>query len=173
MFWQRPEEGRVTLNVDGSWKSRFENTGGGGVLRDHNGEWLHGFMHKSTMDSADAAESQALIKGLEIVWTKGYKRFHVQTDSEKTVKWVQGMESPPENVKSILEPCKNWMRKDWEVAIGHIYREKNNVADMLAKLATHIDTITAEMEFLLRVVMSEVVEDRMRAARPRHILIRH
>ncbi|PNX69427.1 hypothetical protein L195_g056709 [Trifolium pratense] len=41
--WARPMEGTICLNVDGSLLDSLNSAGYGGLLRNHNGEFMSGF----------------------------------------------------------------------------------------------------------------------------------
>ena len=44
--WERPNQGWMKLNTDGSSLGNPEFAGGGGVVRDEHGNWIVGFSRK-------------------------------------------------------------------------------------------------------------------------------
>ena len=61
--WEKPRAGWLTLNTDGSAGSN-SGPGGGGLLRDENGNWVKGFARKIGNTSSYLAELWALRDGL-------------------------------------------------------------------------------------------------------------
>ena len=62
--WEKPRAGWLTLNTDGSAGSNSGPAGGGGLLRDENGNWVKGFARKIGNTSSYLAELWALQDGL-------------------------------------------------------------------------------------------------------------
>ncbi|KAK9985577.1 hypothetical protein SO802_030528 [Lithocarpus litseifolius] len=46
--WEKPMNGWLTLNTDGSAASNIGTAGGGGLIRDENGDWVTGFARMAT-----------------------------------------------------------------------------------------------------------------------------
>lgn len=44
VWWNRPAEGRVKFNVDGSYRDNTGRCGGGGVVRDSHGRFVVAFV---------------------------------------------------------------------------------------------------------------------------------
>ena len=60
------------FNTDGCWRVRDSVASGGGVLRDHCGDWQWGFNVKVEQCSFEEAELWALIIGLRQAWDIGF-----------------------------------------------------------------------------------------------------
>ncbi|MCI45257.1 ribonuclease H protein, partial [Trifolium medium] len=54
--WYRPAEGIVCLNVDGSLLGSSGTAGYGGLLRDHNGDFIWGFYGTAAVNNILYAE---------------------------------------------------------------------------------------------------------------------
>ncbi|KAF7842169.1 reverse transcriptase [Senna tora] len=52
--WETPPVGWWKLNIDGSCQGSLNLIGGGGLLRDSNGNWVHGFMKAILLDFSQA-----------------------------------------------------------------------------------------------------------------------
>ena len=68
--WKPSLEDWITLNTDGSVKS---TAFGGDLLRDHNGNWIKGFLVKIDRCSAVEAELWAVLHGLKMAWDNGHR----------------------------------------------------------------------------------------------------
>lgn len=63
--WRPPSEETLKMDVDGSYLPEVDIMGGGGgLLRDHAGSWVAGFMSKMCVVSPFLAETMALRDGL-------------------------------------------------------------------------------------------------------------
>jgi hypothetical protein len=49
--WASPMEGTICLNVDGSLLGSSNSAGYGGLLRNHNGEFIYGFYRTTSIPS--------------------------------------------------------------------------------------------------------------------------
>ena len=61
------------MNTDGSGQGNLGFVGGGGVLRDSQGNWINGFSMHIGFVTNNAAELWAIRQGLLIAWEFGYK----------------------------------------------------------------------------------------------------
>ncbi|MQL68861.1 hypothetical protein Taro_001149 [Colocasia esculenta] len=77
-----PPSGRLKLNVDGAFMMTSGRAGGGGILRDHEGNmcWAFAWTYH-VLNSSLAAEAMALKDGLSICCSKGVTEVRVETDS--------------------------------------------------------------------------------------------
>ena len=62
--WEKPRARWLTLNIDGSTGSNSGPAGGGGLVRDENGNWVKGFARRIGNTSSYLAELWALRDGL-------------------------------------------------------------------------------------------------------------
>ncbi|XP_038895327.1 uncharacterized protein LOC120083578 [Benincasa hispida] len=88
--WTRPEIGWTKLNFDGS--SKGKKTPGrasiGGVLRDHDAQFLLGYAEPIGRANSTMAELTALTKGLELVLENGWKDVWVEGDAKGLVEII-------------------------------------------------------------------------------------
>ena len=91
--WKSPPDGWLKLNIDGAVKGNPGPAGGGGLLRDHRGNWINGFSANLGWCSYVKAELLALLKGLQLAWNMGVSHLEVEIDSHVALKLTQ-------------EPCK-------------------------------------------------------------------
>ena len=77
------------------------------------------------------------IKGLEIAWSEGYRKVLLEMDSALAVKWINKRLQPTSLMANLFARCFHLMGRNWEVRVGHIYKEQNRAADFLASAAFH------------------------------------
>ncbi|KAJ1385496.1 Ribonuclease H domain [Sesbania bispinosa] len=135
-LWHCPSEGEVALNVDGSSLGNPCLAGFGGLVRDHKGEWILGFMGGVGMSDILQVELLAILHGLRLVWNCGYRRVRCFTDSMLALKLIKNTTSLLHQYAPIIVDIKHWMAQDWSLSIVHILREGNQCANHLAKLGS-------------------------------------
>ncbi|MQM17743.1 hypothetical protein Taro_050720 [Colocasia esculenta] len=130
--WYLPPPGRLKLNVDGAFKSTSSIAAGGGILRNHIGNIIFAFsaIYQGVCSSLEA-EALALRNGIILCYEKGISDFLIESDSLVLVQMMKGNYSIPWRLsiitQDILYRCQNI-----HVSLSHIYREANQVADILA-----------------------------------------
>nr|GMC99849.1 reverse transcriptase [Ipomoea batatas] len=140
--WSKPESGWLKLNTDGRRNRRTGIAGCGGVFRDDKGNWIEGFIANLGIFSSEEAEAWAVLKGLKIAWERGFRKVMVETDANNIVEALN-MPNSGSNYRrllaNIIQDCKQWLMKPWDITVTHIFREQNRVADVLAKRALSYD----------------------------------
>ena len=79
--WEKPPLGWMKLNNDGSALGNPGKAGGGGLIRDHQGNWVRGFARAYDNTSSSIAELWALRDGLEIAKDLGLNNLIVEMDA--------------------------------------------------------------------------------------------
>ena len=130
--WEKPKADWCKLNTDAAWDSDVK-AGGGGLLRGHTGEWIRGVSVMLSARSPICAEALALKEGLKLAWELKFDKVEVESDAQELIDAIQGKIFLPE-ADATIRKIRQWMRRDWEISLRHIYREANRCADRLAKL---------------------------------------
>lgn len=86
--WQPPPEGSLKLNVDGSFMPAISSMGTGGVLRNHQGNWVAGFSTFEGKGDILQAELLAVKNGLTLAWQLGFRKIHCETDCLEAIQLV-------------------------------------------------------------------------------------
>nr|GMC97865.1 putative RNA-directed DNA polymerase [Ipomoea batatas] len=140
--WSKPESGWLKHNTHGRRNRRTGIAGCGGVFRDDKGNWIEGFIANLGIFSSEEAEAWAVLKGLKIAWERGFRKVMVETDANNIVEALN-MPNSGSNYRgllaNIIQDCKQWLMKPWDITVTHIFREQNRVADVLAKRALSYD----------------------------------
>jgi len=73
--WQKPPVGWAKLNTDGSALGNLGKASGGGMIRDHSGNWIKGYSRALGSNTSFIVELWALRDGLIIAKDLGLKQF--------------------------------------------------------------------------------------------------
>ncbi|KAL4311419.1 hypothetical protein GQ457_01G030350 [Hibiscus cannabinus] len=136
--WIGPARGWVKLNIDAAVSSTDGSASVGGVFPDDNDEWCFGFSRSLGRCSVLMAELWAVLEGLRHAWSLSYRKVELETDN-KEVAWgyiadILGRSSSSLQMSVLVAEIFEWLRKDWEVVVRWISRERNGVADSLAAM---------------------------------------
>ncbi|XP_019252804.1 PREDICTED: uncharacterized protein LOC109231610 [Nicotiana attenuata] len=133
--WEPPPRGCFKLNTDGAVKGKvgIGGIGGiGGIFRNHNGDWILGYMENIPYTSILEAEFRALIKGLQLAEQNNLLPLHIDTDSVEII----GMLTEGNLIfDPLICECRLLIQRMGRVVVRHAFREQNRVADALAKEA--------------------------------------
>ncbi|KVH97022.1 hypothetical protein Ccrd_000884 [Cynara cardunculus var. scolymus] len=133
--WEKPEIGWTKLNFDGSCKCKTGKASIGGVVRDHNAEFLLGYAEAIGRTNSTVAEFVALQRGLELVLENGYKDLWLEGDCKTLVEIVaQRRHVKCDEVQKRVS-CINLILPEFRNCfVTHVYREGNRLADKLAQI---------------------------------------
>ena len=96
---------------------------------------MGGFSIKLGSCSKTEAEIWAVIYGLRMAWDQGIRRLVVEVDSSPVAKCLNTKEKGSSKTGNLMEVCIQLIQQQQEVVIKHVYREANQVVDLLANLA--------------------------------------
>ncbi|CAN1786768.1 Putative ribonuclease H protein At1g65750 [Linum perenne] len=129
--WQAGPLGGVTLNSDGSVLRG--KAAARGLLRDSDGRCLAAYAMNLGSCTITRAEIRGALEGIKWAWEAGYRKLEVQLDSKAAVAILsdRSLEITHGHGLEVIE-FREWMSRDWELEIKHVYREANFAADHLA-----------------------------------------
>lgn len=78
------------LNVDGSSLGNPGPAGFGGVVRNEHGGWCFGYSCSIGVSELLKAELLALLAGLQLCWSRGFRRVVVHSDSRLALGLLRG-----------------------------------------------------------------------------------
>ena len=108
--------------------------GGGGLIRDHQGKWIKGYMRHIRIAFSVTAELWALMDGLRLASQLDISHILVELDDAKTVvDLLHSTKASINSFSSLLNDCKYLLRQFHQARIRHVFREANKRADYLAK----------------------------------------
>ncbi|CAJ2657171.1 unnamed protein product [Trifolium pratense] len=124
----------MILNVDGSSIGNPGASGFGGLIRNSDGAWVHGFSGNIGFSNILHAELMALYHGLLLAWELNIKDLQCYSDSATAIKLITEPVDKWHHYAAIILTIKDIIARDWRVRISHTLREGNACADYLAKL---------------------------------------
>ncbi|OIS99711.1 hypothetical protein A4A49_51764 [Nicotiana attenuata] len=80
--WVPPPQNIYKLNIDGAHRKNSNYGGVGGIVRDSQGNWIARFSSSVVANTLLQAELTALLKGLELTFTKNLMPLVVKTDCQ-------------------------------------------------------------------------------------------
>ncbi|KAE8683955.1 hypothetical protein F3Y22_tig00111164pilonHSYRG00005 [Hibiscus syriacus] len=87
--WTAPDQGWISLNVDGAVSTRTGHGTIGWVFGDADGAWLLGFIKSIGIVQPLQAELWAIFIVLQIAWEQGFELLLLQTDSLEAAKLLE------------------------------------------------------------------------------------
>ncbi|KAK9036244.1 hypothetical protein V6N11_078252 [Hibiscus sabdariffa] len=118
-IWIPPEEGWLKLNTDGARSLVDGSASYGGVLRDHNGKWIHGFNKFIGRCSVVEAELWGISTEMDLAWGLGCRQLIIESDSSEALRMVQQYTfggDPYVIISYIRQICN----KDWQIVFPRL-----------------------------------------------------
>ena len=109
------------------------HAGGGGLIHDHDGKWVKGYMRNIGQATSVAAEFWALRDGLMLAAQLGINHLHVELDAQVVVNLVLSKKAINNSCVALLNDCRYLLEQFQHVKVTHVFREANKCADNLAK----------------------------------------
>ena len=134
IYWNKPLEGWVKVNVDGSCKGTPTRVGFGGVIRNHMGNWIHGFSGYFGKVDILCAELHGMKVGLSLAWDLHYRRIILESDSKEAFQLITMDCTPPFHVYDMVIVDIQWLlKRSWVVEVNRMLREANYCTNAMAK----------------------------------------
>ena len=127
-------------------------------------------MERLGVCSSVRAELQAVLRGLTLARTQGFRRLIFSMDSQVVVQILHCQVACMAKHAGIIQRCMAIIDSpDWDVIITHTYREANQVADILANLGVGMDCAFMYFSNPPREVLSALYADKVGTRSPRLI----
>ena len=133
--WECPAYGYLKFNIDGARNLSSGYCTCGGVLRDHNGDFIQAFQYRIGIGSSLSAEAWGFLWALKLSWEKKVQSLIVESDCHELVNILQKTIPVCHPDFEVLQEIKSFLRKKWTVILKICPRDANCVADMLAGVA--------------------------------------
>ncbi|GLJ40194.1 hypothetical protein SUGI_0824450 [Cryptomeria japonica] len=133
--WKTSPRSWTKLNFDDASKGNLGVSGIGAIIRDDQGNILHGLFGGIGVATNNEAEIRALEAGLRLCVRQGISRIIIEGDSQIIIDGIS--RSSFHNWKLIkwVPMIKEHLKKIESYEIGHVCKEGNQVADYLANLS--------------------------------------
>lgn len=135
VIWKKAQEGTVKINTDGSYLHDSGRAGIGGIVRDSSGDLIMAFSLSVPCISSNMAEALAAEFGMKWCCLQRHTNFILELDSLVIANMVNNRGSNNLKLKQIIDRIVK-LKYLHGVQVSHCYREGNQVADFLAKLAS-------------------------------------
>ncbi|XP_070040914.1 uncharacterized protein [Nicotiana tomentosiformis] len=135
VVWNKLQEGCVQVNTDGSFLKDNDIAGICGIVRDNNGDFIMAFSISIKFKSNNMAEAMATEFGVKWCNQQGYTNFTLELDSMVIANMLQDRHYTNLKLKQVIDNILG-IKEKTGMHVTHCYREDNQVADCLAKLAS-------------------------------------
>ncbi|CAN1762528.1 Putative ribonuclease H protein At1g65750 [Linum perenne] len=132
--WIPSPDDWISVNTDGSVIQPAGKAAAGGVLRNSQGSFIGAFSVNLGSCSIMRAELRAAEIGLGYAWSLGARKVILQLDSLAAVNAILGPPTEDLRHSHTLLGIDGLRQRDWQVSVHHVFREANQVADLLAHL---------------------------------------
>ncbi|XP_058111296.1 uncharacterized protein LOC131254323 [Magnolia sinica] len=123
----------IKISVDGSTLSNPGPSGGGGIARNHDGEFLFAFSSGYSFNSNGKAEIRVIWEGLSCCQGLGYIKVEVASDSKSMVESLNNIKDTPSWPMWYWWSRTRALIEGREVIVSYSLRESNVVVDGLAR----------------------------------------
>lgn len=103
------------------------------MIRNWSGDWIQGFSHHIGKGEVLQAEVWGLVIGLKMAADLHIRRLVVECDSVIAIHPLNSTDYNPHHMATLLGNCVAIMKLFESCRVQHILRERNTVADILAK----------------------------------------
>ncbi|ESQ33228.1 hypothetical protein EUTSA_v10005664mg, partial [Eutrema salsugineum] len=135
-----PPFGWLKFNFNSSWRSDPEISGIGWIIPDHTEAHIcSGCTTVEATSSSFQDKAMGFLQALQIVWMKGWRDIWSESDKLELTKMINHQEENNE-IGILLIDIKHWMGKLPECSLDHTNRERNCVADVLARRVIFLST---------------------------------
>ncbi|OIT21109.1 putative ribonuclease h protein [Nicotiana attenuata] len=140
--WIKPDKGFVKVNSDGSAMINPGKIGGGVIIRDQQGHFIHAMAFPLGEGTNNYAETEAARIGVQWCLDNGIPRVHLEADSALLVRWLTEDNDSPWILKEKISHLRLLCSQFEGFIASHVYREANYPADSLSKLSHDLNILT-------------------------------
>ncbi|OIT33793.1 hypothetical protein A4A49_54977 [Nicotiana attenuata] len=142
VVWNKPSNGFVKVNSDGSALTNPGRIGAGVIIRDHNSEFIHAIAAPLGEGTNNLAETEAALLGIQWCLAIGFLKVHLESDSALLIQWLTNGKGFPWSLKMKLQHLLDLCNVCENFSCTHTYREANCPADSLSKISHDLTTLT-------------------------------
>lgn len=157
--WSPPPESWVKINTDGSYVKSANVGAAGGLIRDHEGNWLCGFTaHLHDVSSSLEAELKGVKIGLVSALSSGFLDVELESDCLAAVEYIT-LNYRCFHFQDLVDECKELLKKFRNVRVHHVYREGNHCADFLSKFGLRQESKLLYHDFPPKALSYQLAKD--------------
>ena len=124
----------MKLNTDGSSLGNLGLVGGGGLIRDENGDWIVGFARNIGITTSFQAELWAIRDGLSLCVDRKFSAVEVDLDAKSVIDVLTSPSCSNNLIYPLVDDCRLLATQISQIKFNHCYREANRSTDKLARL---------------------------------------
>jgi ribonuclease HI len=133
--WRKPSEGKMKMNVDGSFCASSEQGGTGAVLRDEKGSIIvSACRFLQTCRSPLEAELEACLDGIVLSLAWSTQPCVVETDCAEALKLISAVGVDRSPFTGIIQEIKGLLANSSTIELEGVSRDQNSVSHLLANL---------------------------------------
>ena len=129
----KPSSGWNKLNTDGASLGNLGKSGGGGLIRNSQGNWIKGFSRSIGFTTSVMAELWVLRNGLYLAIQLGINFLEVELDAKVIVDMLNNTDCSNRKHSPLLHDCKSLLSRLTQARVVHIFGEANKCVDFLAR----------------------------------------
>ncbi|KAM3344484.1 hypothetical protein P3S68_024193 [Capsicum galapagoense] len=135
-----PSVGTLKINSDGSYIRENERARIGGLVRNSHGDLVMEFSIPIYSNSSNMAEAMATEFGVKWYYQVGHTNFTLELNSMDLVNMLNNSGVTNMKLKPMIDSINN-IKNKVQMQVRHCYREGNQVADFLTKIASNSNQI--------------------------------
>lgn len=139
IWWEKPNTGWMKLNMDGSSIGNLGMAGGGGVIRDEEGNWVIGYARKIGSANSFQAELWTLRDVLFMCLQPHSQAVIIEMDAKAIIDAFSHQNNSNSIISSLIDDCRQLVTQIPQSRFRHVYSKANKCADYLAKLGSSMD----------------------------------
>ncbi|GKV38629.1 hypothetical protein SLEP1_g46518 [Rubroshorea leprosula] len=132
--WTPPPHPYLKLNTDGSHNHHSGKAAAGGLIRDHNGRWVHGFAVNVGLTTSFLAELWGCREGLKLAHSLGIQQLVLEMDSLLAIQLIQNRQVSAGPASVLLTDIFMLIDFFSSCLVQHTLREGNLAADFMASM---------------------------------------
>ncbi|GLU24096.1 hypothetical protein SLE2022_400600 [Rubroshorea leprosula] len=132
--WNPPPHPYLKLNTDGSHNHHSGKAAAGGLIRDHNGRWVHGFAVNVGLTTSFLAELWGCREGLKLAHSLGIQQLVLEMDSLLAIQLIQNRQVSAGPASVLLTDIFVLIDFFSSCLVQHTLREGNLAADFMASM---------------------------------------
>ncbi|GLT56367.1 hypothetical protein SLA2020_294110 [Shorea laevis] len=132
--WYPPDIPFFKLNTDGAMNHATTKASAGGLIRDHEGRWVHGFSLGIGYQSSFMAELWGCREGLRMASDLRITHLILEMDSLLVVHMLQSKKGVDGLAWTLFSDILHLLNTFSEYRVQHIFREGNFAADYMAAI---------------------------------------
>lgn len=131
IYWVPPNMGVYKCNTYGASKGNPGPSAGGFCIRNWNGEFIYAASQELDFKTSLEAEVIAFERGLQFCMSNNLLPVILETDSLIVSKILDGIWEIPWSISLLIKKIQ-WLRRDGQVEVSHVFREGSKVVNYFA-----------------------------------------